>query len=120
MTIASPRSGSNARPHAPTDWHDPVEHARKIAEVANLAISGKMNVTGTVTLTASSATSTLVDSRIGADSALILIPTTANASAEFGNGTIYLTYPNATQGQAVINHANNAQVDRTFIYAVIG
>lgn len=120
MAVFSPRAGSSAHLPAPVDWHDPKEHIRKVAEVANLAQSGKINVTGTVTLTVSSATSTLIDERIGLDSAVLLLPSTANASAEFGNGTIYVTYPNATKGQATINHANNAQADRTFVYAVIG
>lgn len=120
MVISSPRAGSTASPLAPLEWGDDKEHKRKIAEVANRALIGKTNNVTTVTLTASSATTTITDRRIGYNTVVILVPTTANASAEFGNGTIYQTYPNATKNQAVINHANNAQSDRTYAVAFVG
>lgn len=69
--------------------------------------------TGSVTLTANSATTTLTDPRIGINSAVLLIPTTANAAAE-------APYIAVTAGSCTINHANNAQTDRTFRYAIVG
>ena len=53
----------------------------KIANVLNRALVGKLNNTGTVTLTANAASTTLTNSRIGANSVIILMPTTANAVA---------------------------------------
>ncbi|MHA1555085.1 MAG: hypothetical protein ACTSU0_11840 [Alphaproteobacteria bacterium] len=97
-----------------------IEGQRRSDDVLRGVMTGKINVVGTVTLTASQATTTLTDSRIGAGTAVILVPTTANASAEIGNGTIYQTYPNATKEQAVLNNANNAQTDRDFVFALIG
>lgn len=102
----------------PVEHADGKEHRRRIATTVNQILGGKINATGTVTLTANAATSTLTNSHIGYDSLIVLSPTTANASAEIGNGTIYIgTY---TTGSCTITHANNAQTDRTFKYAVLG
>ena len=49
---------------------------------------------------------------------VLLQPTSANAAAELGNGTLYFDAPGA--GSVVIRHANNAQIDRSFNYVVIG
>jgi hypothetical protein len=43
---------------------------------------------------------------------------TANAAAEVGNGTIYVSA--VTNGSFTLTHANNSQVDRTFRYAISG
>lgn len=67
-----------------------------------------------VTLTANAASTTVTDVRIASTTAILLEPTTANASAEIGAGTIYVSETGRTQGSAVITHANNAQTDRTF------
>ena len=79
---------------------------------------GKINATGTVTLTASATTTTLSDKRIGRNTKVVLMPTTANAATAFG--TTYQTFPNAATEAAVLNHASNAQTDRTFAYALFG
>lgn len=102
----------------PREWVSGPEHRARIADSLNNAIKGKLNCTGSVTLTISSATTTLTDIRIGLYSVILLMPTTANASAEIGNGTIYFGTPG--NGTVTINHANNAQADRTFTYAIIG
>ena len=120
MTISSPRASAFAFPTAPLEWADEAEHRRKLAEAINRLYDGKINARGTVTLTASQATTTLTDRRIGAETIVVLVPTTANASAEYGNGTIYQTFPNVTKGQAVLNHANNAQTDRKYGFALLG
>ena len=121
MAVTSPRKSNIARPPVPIEWvGSPEEHTRKVAEAVRELQEGKLRSIGTVTLAASAATTTLTDRRIGRETGVLLIPTTANASAEVGNGTIYQTYKNATKGQAVLNHANNAQTDRTFIYVLLG
>lgn len=93
-----------------------VEWQRVTGEVVTLLLDGKDNATGTVTLTVSSATTTLSDPRIGAQTKVILVPTTANALADVP----YQTFPNTTEGQATLNHANNANADRTFGYLLRG
>lgn len=89
-----------------------------VRDKVNLILQGKVNVTGTLTLTASVSTENLQDPRIGDSSAILLMPMSANAAAEIGNGTLW--FGASSKGSIVVNHANNAQVDRTFTYVVIG
>ena len=79
---------------------------------------GKLNVVGSVTLTANAATTTYNDSRIGGESWIGFMPTTANAAAEIGGGTLYVTA--RADGSCTLNHANNAQADRSFDTLIIG
>jgi hypothetical protein len=46
------------------------------------------------------------------------MPTTANAAAELGNGTLHVSA--RAKGSFTLTHANNAQPDRSFDYAMIG
>lgn len=85
--------------------------------VVNNAISGRMNVTGTVTLTANAATTTLADTLIIPGSHILMTPTTANAKAE---GIPYVPPATVTAGQATLQHTNSAVADRTYTYSVIG
>ena len=118
MVIPSPRAqaAGQARDLAPIDWWSEVEHRRKIAEKTNQALQGKLLNVGQVTLRANFATTNLKDQRIGTESFIGFMATTANAAAEIG--TLYVT--GRTQGAATLNHANNAQTDRDFVYIVIG
>ncbi len=120
MALVSPRleQAGRARQSVPIDWADEQEHRRKLAEGVNRALQGKLRATGDITLTAGAATTTLDDARIGTDSYIGLMPITANAAAEMGNGTLFVT--NRDKGTATLNHANNAQTDRDFVYCVIG
>ncbi len=145
MPVSSPRASARDFRIAPPAFYgdvdraleaaipDPVERAplldifrqfiewqRLTVEVVNRAMDGKLNARGTVTLTANQATTTLSDRRIGPDSVILPMPATANAAAEVGAGTLFQTYPNVTLGQMTINHANKAQSDRDFAYALIG
>jgi len=103
-------------PVLPPRWTDIAEQIRKIVVAVNNILRGKTNNTGTVTLTAGSATTTLTDIRIGINSVITLQPTTANAAGALAN--VY--FGSAGDGTITINHANNAQVDRTFLYCVVG
>lgn len=84
--------------------------------VINNAMSGKLNVVQEVTLTANSATTTLTDDLITQASFIGLMPMSANAAAALAN--VY--FDATTTGSVTINHANNAQTDRTFRYAILG
>lgn len=79
-------------------------------------LDGKLNSWGEITLTANSATSTLTDPRIGINSVILFQPTTSNAAAALAN--LYVGNPGS--GTVTLNHTSNAQVDRTFRYAIIG
>lgn len=87
---------------------------RQVANVVNLLMDGKSNNTGSVTLTPSSATTTLTDARIGPNSVILFMPQTAHASAV----SIYVT--NRDNGVATLHHPSDANTDKTFSYCVIG
>lgn len=92
----------------------------KLATRINDLTKGWMNVTGLVTLRANQTTTVLTDDRISVDTALLLSPTTANAAAELGNGTLFMAETSRVNGSITITHANNAQADRTFRFAIVG
>ncbi len=93
---------------------DPIP--KEVAIAVNQILKGKTNNTSAVTLTANAGTTALADVRIGVESCIVLQPQTANAAAALS--TTYLDTPG--DGTVTINHANNAQTDKTFKYAVIG
>jgi hypothetical protein len=88
---------------------------REIMEVVNRINGGKMNAVTTVTLTANSATTAFTSPLLTVGSFVGFTPTTANAKTE---GTPYVTAK--TTGACTLNHANNAQVDRTYDVLIIG
>ncbi len=81
---------------------------------------GRTNNVLDVTLTASAASTTVTDARIGVNTVLLFMPTTANASAEIGAGTIYVGQSGRVNGSVAITHANNSQTDRTFKVVLVG
>lgn len=100
---------------------------RAVSDWSRQIINGKLNCIGEVTLDESADSTDVVDQNIGINSVVSLNPLTANASAEIGNGTIYVDPDNynidrnAPQNNTfTITHANNAQTDRTFRYTIIG
>lgn len=92
---------------------------RTSSAVKQLA-QGRSNAVGTFTLTAGATTTTVTATFCAIGSTVLYTPQTANASAEIGNGTIYITAANVKNGSFVVTHANNAQVDRTFSYVCLG
>ena len=73
-----------------------------------------------VTLTANAASTVVTDARLSYFSAIDFDPMTANAAAELGAGTLYVTQANRINGQFTLTHANNAQADRTFRMTILG
>jgi hypothetical protein len=89
---------------------------QRLVDAVNRMMDGRSNAVGEVTLTASATTTAVTDYRVGRDSVVVLMPTTSNAAAAVGT-----TYVSAlTQNGFTLTHANNAQTDRTFGYAVVG
>jgi hypothetical protein len=82
--------------------------------------SGRSNSVGSVTLKTSAASTTVTDPNCAQGSVPILVPTTADAAAELKNGTLFIPTATITNGSFVIDHANNTQADRTFLYALHG
>lgn len=106
-----------ARPKPQEDMPDDRQHRRQLAQQLTTAIQGRLDNTFSLTLAENVASTTIIDSRISLSTAVLVMPTTANAAAEIGNGTMYFT---PTAGQCVVVHANNAQTDRTFTVAILG
>ena len=89
---------------------------QRLVDAVNRLMDGRSNAFGDVTLTASATTTAVTDYRVGADSVISLMATTSNAAAALGT-----TYVSArTQNGFTLTHANNAQTDRTFGYAITG
>ena len=106
MPITSPRLTARSAFRRPAlqwamegDWRGLIEWVRDTTTILNGALQGKLNATETV---------------------VHLVPTSNNASSDFGAGTLYMTYPNVNDGVAIINHANNSNDDKTFAYTLIG
>lgn len=104
----------------PITFHNEKEHRRKIAEFANKLSEGKLDCTGSFTLTANVATTTVTDARLGQDSVICFQPTTANASTQLSSGAMYESSRDVLNKTFTITHTNNAQTDRTFRYAIFG
>ena len=104
--------------HFPPPPNDPF--MRRMYEVLQQVRSGKLEVVGEVTLTASAASTAVTDIRVSPQSVIVWHPRTANAAAELANGTMYVTDANMGSGTFTITHANAASTDRDFRYAVIG
>lgn len=77
--------------------------------------AGRSNAVGVVTLAPNATTTTVDTDNCAEGSAIILTPNTANAAAALS--TLYVVSSNKS---LTITHANNAQTDRTFTYAIQG
>ena len=103
---------------APTDqvWK------RLVCLVVNNIMQGRTNNYGTVTLAANAATTviTFAAGRLSSNTTFLLFPTTANAAVDIGAGTLYESARAVASNTLTLTHANNASVDRTFRYALIG
>ena len=95
-----------------TSFETWIEGIRQLATAININADGQ---TGTVTLTANSASTTLTDHRITPSSVIGLMPTTANAAT-----AIATTYIGTSVNEsATITHANTATTDRIFKYSIL-
>lgn len=90
----------------------------RLAQAIRDLFAGRSNAVGSCTLTANQASTTVTATNCGPDSKIFLTPTTANAAAEIGNGTLRVSAVAA--GSFTLVHANNAQNDRTFYWGAFG
>jgi hypothetical protein len=90
---------------------------RIVLAIQQLA-AGRSNAVGTVTLATGAATTIVAAPNCAAGSTPMLTPATANAAAELGNGTFYVS--GVANGSFTITHANSATTGRTFFYAILG
>jgi len=100
----------------PVSMPDTLQHLRLISSTVNNTLDGKLNSTGTITLTASATTSTLTDARIGENSIILFMPITANGNTAKAN--LYVSA--RADGSATLTHASSGNTDQNFGYVVIG
>jgi hypothetical protein len=91
---------------------------KKIVLSLQQLAAGRSNAVGTVTLTANAASTAVSDNNVAAGSTILLMPTTSNAAAAIA--TTYIPTATIVNKSFTITHANNAQVDKTFRYAILG
>ena len=89
---------------------------RDVASAVNLLIDGKNNAKGSVTLNASSTTTTVTDYRVGEESVITFMPTTFNAADHINS--MYVS----SRGKYTftITHDSKIHTDMTFDYVVTG
>lgn len=91
------------------------EWKRKASSWMLEANQGHLNNVGTVTLLSGTVSTVVSDMRIGINSFIGLMPTTANAA-----GGLATTFILTTAGTFTLTHANAATGDRTFRYTILG
>jgi hypothetical protein len=123
--MAQTPTGSSLQPPGSIQtWTGLQNYLRLVYEAIRRLHDGKIGSTGSVTLTANTTTTTLTDAKVGGDSVITFMPTTANAALEF-SGMISLDtaamYVSArAQGSATLTHADSTTTDRTFKYVILG
>jgi len=90
---------------------------REVADVVNGVLGGKLNATGSVTLTNSATSTAVTDYRVGPESVILFMPTTADAASEWSAGGMYVS--TRAKFAFTITHANDTTT-RSFDYVVIG
>lgn len=89
---------------------------REVAEVLNNTVNGKLNCTGSFTVTPNTGTTTVVDPRASKESVILFSPTTSQAATEVNH--LYVSTKN--NGSFVVSHRNNGTSGRDFDYVIIG
>ena len=110
MVISSPRAAFIGRQSVPIQHPDQGDHLRIFAQALQTIQTGL--VSKTVSLDASSTTTTLADPRIGVESVLAMNPTTADARTE---GMPMIT---VAKGSATLTHTSDTTT-RTYRYVVL-
>lgn len=94
----------------PAVWSDVAGHLRRLANAINELVDGKSNATGSVTLTNSATTTTVINERCSSDSVVLLMPKSAASAAEAWHIA-------PANGQFVITHSNDVTT-RSFGYVI--
>lgn len=89
---------------------------RVFALAINELTQGRSNATGSVTLTANAASTAVTNDNFAPGSTVYFTATTSNAAT--GVTAMYISA--RAKGTFTITHANNAQTDRTYLYAIVG
>lgn len=95
---------------------DDKEQVRRIREILNNALLGKLNCTASVSLKKDAVSTTVSDVRAGPDSVIFPMPTTVDGSTAF---SVWRVSTRAT-GSFVISHVSTSTSDATAMYAIFG
>ena len=95
-------------------------YSRKLFDALFRVMQGKTQNVYDLTLTINAASTTITDTRISTQTAILFDPRSANAATELAAGTMYILDANRGKGTCTITHANNSQSDRVFYAAFIG
>ena len=95
----------------------PFADSRETSEVVNNILAGKMNATASVTLTNSATSTAVTDYRVGPESVVLFMPTTADGATELAAGGMYVS--TRAKNTFTITHSS-ATTTRSFDYVVIG
>jgi hypothetical protein len=79
---------------------------------------GRTRSTGTFSCTASAASTVVTNETVNNTDTVLLMPMTANAAAEIGAGTAYVSA--VAKGSFTVTHASAVSTDRTFRYLAMG
>ncbi len=103
----------------PSDLKDAASAAwvRKVVDVGNRTLQGKLNATTQITLRANQTTTTITDARIGPYSVILLSPVTADAAVLDSLGWWVSAQ---TDGACTITHASQPTSDQTFNCFIAG
>lgn len=91
---------------------------RRLVDAVIQLVEGRNNAAGRFTLTPGATTTIVNHPNCSKDCEPQFSARTANAAAEVGNGTIWIS--SVDQGSFSVRHANNGQADREFGYTVQG
>lgn len=91
------------------------QHRRAIAQAARSLIDGHGNNGGTLTIGSTDVSTVVADPRVGTDSIITLMPTTAAAATEAGSGSLYVSVRGDGTFTVV---SSNAAASRVFDYTV--
>ena len=107
---------SNQFLNVPLQMGDNTQHLRLVAQALNSTIDGKLNSTGSITLSASATSTTLTDARIGGNSIILFMPVTANGRTALNGMHISAR----ASGSATLTHASSSNSDQNLAYCIIG
>jgi hypothetical protein len=95
---------------------DEKRHRTQIATTLNEVLKGRQNNVGTITLAASTASTTIADTRLKITMKVFLTPRTASAAANLGNTYI----ETVSDGKATLTHLSTTTADRIYDYVFHG
>lgn len=91
---------------------------RKLGNTINAILDGRQNNVGSFTLADGATTTAVTDFRVGSDSVITLMPTTATAALAMT--AVYVSAIDPLTNTFTLTHDNTADTDRTFKYEVTG